>query len=219
MDHPEISEEQLIKALCEIRWVNRHLGGTAAILDEFKKMKIKKRSFTVLDLGTGSADIPKALADWGRSRYIKIRSTAVDLNPTVVLEAQRLCTTYPEISCMQGDALNLPFTEASFDYVISSMFMHHLPHQEAITLLKEMARISKLGFAVNELERHPIAWLGIKLLGHLTKKSPMFMNDASLSVLKGFTRTELQKLCKEAGLSEFIIKRRHPFRWVVTWRK
>ena len=219
MDNPDISGAELCRALAEIRWVNRRLGGTSAILKEIKKLKPENRTLSILDLGAGSADIPRAIVDWGRTHHINVQATALDLSPIVLEEAKKLYANYPEIRCIQGDALNLPYEDESFDLAISSMFMHHLGEDEAPVLLRNMARVSKIGLVVNDLERHPFAWLGIRLLGQLTGKSAMFMNDAPLSVLKGFSYQDMKRLCEKAPLSSYAIQRRAPFRWLLTsWK-
>jgi hypothetical protein len=82
-----------------------------------------------------------------------------------------------------------------------------------------MARLCKIGFIVNDLERHPMAWVGIKTLGLLTGKGRIFKNDAPLSVLRGFTQDDLIALKNSAGLTDLEIRRQKPYRWILTWRK
>lgn len=218
MDDPEVSAIDLTIALAEIRWVNRYLGGTSIILNEIKRQS-STEVLRLLDLGTGSADIPRSIVHWARRQKIALKVIAVDLNPIVIQEAKRLCYHYPEIECHIGNALNLPFADDSFDFAISSMFLHHLSDKEAVILLKEMARLAKRGFAINDLQRHPMAWLGIQLLGRLTSKSKIFLNDAPLSVLRSFSYDELHALCRQANLPNYKIESRHPFRWLITHQK
>lgn len=219
MDSPDVSEAEIRQALSEIRWVNGYLGGSSTIIREIAKFKDIRRTLEILDLGTGSADIPRALLDWGRQHNMSFQITAIDLNPVAVQEARRLSEDYPELRILRADAFSLPYTAGSFDMVMSSMFLHHFGEAEAVELLKAMARLSRLGFIVNDLERHPAAWLGIRLLGMLTGKGSMFMNDAPLSILKGFSREDLQALTEKAALTGAVIQRRLPFRWVMTWAK
>jgi SAM-dependent methyltransferase len=222
MDDPALPPDDLRRALLDIRWVNRWLGGAAAIIGALKprvRMLPIEQPVHILDLGTGSADIPLALARWGRATGRVFRITAVDSHPVVVSEARSLTRTCSEIRVVRENALSFPDPDGSFDFVISSMFLHHLSPPEAVQLLQNMARLCRRGLVINDLERHPLAWLGIRLLGRLTGKGRVFRHDAPLSVLRGFTRPELQALCQQAGLAQARIVRRHPYRWLLIWEK
>jgi ubiquinone/menaquinone biosynthesis C-methylase UbiE len=225
MDQPTTSRKDFTRALYDIQWVNRHLGGIDVLMTELIQMIPANHSglLTILDLGTGSADIPKAIAQWTRqapsARSVWVDITAVDLHPVAVDVARQLTQGYPEIRVVQADALNLPYADRSFDIVISSMFMHHLPNDQAVRLLQEMARLCRVGFIVNDLQRHLLAWLGIKALGMLQGKGKVFQNDAPLSVLRGFTRHELQQLKRDADLPDLVIQHHRPYRWILSWKK
>ena len=225
MDLPTTSRQDFTEALHDIQWVNRNLGGTAVILSELAQFIPTSFSgvFSILDLGTGSADIPQAIMDWVRQVFpaqeIQFKITAVDIHTVAVDVAKQLAQSYPEIEVIQADALNLDFPDESFDVVISSMFMHHLTGEQPVRLLQEMARLCRQGFIVNDLERHPLAWLGIKTLGVLQGKGKVFRNDAPLSVLRGFTRQELLSLKESAGLPALEIHHRKPYRWCLCWKR
>lgn len=225
MDLPSTSTGEFTEALRDIQWVNRNLGGTEVLLSAFQSMLPSDlpAALSVLDIGTGSADIPRALANWARAanhlNLPPLHITACDIHPVAVSVSRQLCQGYPEITVVQADALNLSYTENSFDIVISSMFLHHLDNAQAVQLLREMARISRIGLIVNDLERHPLAWLGIKTLGHLTRKGRIFKNDAPLSVLRGFDRSDLERLKQQSGLTTLEIQHHRPYRWVLCWRK
>lgn len=221
MDQPSTSPEAFSRALVDIQWVNRNLGGTETMLKTVVQMlpPHEANPIHILDLGTGSADIPLALLRWSETARRALQITAVDLHPVAVAEARQLCKNAPQIQVIQADALHLPYPDQSFDLVISSMFMHHLEDEQAIRLLLEMARMSRTGLIINDLERHPLAWLGIKALGHLTGKGDIFMNDAPLSVLRGFTRPELEALIASAGLKNVEIQHHRPYRWIVRWTR
>ncbi len=221
MDLPSTSREDFEEALKDIRWVNQNLGGAQTLVNTIQELARRhpQASYKILDLGTGSADIPIALAHWGRSRKLFLEMTAVDLHPVAVEAGNQLTAGYPEIVVLQGDALNLQYPDQSFDMVVSSMFMHHLTTPEATRLLQEMARLSKIGFVVNDLERHPLAWAGISLVGRIFGMGRVFRHDAPLSVLRGFTLKELQELRQLAGLPDLEIRRQRPYRVVLSWER
>lgn len=225
MDLPATSTEEFTQALYDIQWVNRNLGGTDVLLNTLLSLipADYQGILNILDLGTGSADIPRALVNWARQQGsehpIHFQIKACDLHPVAVSVSRQLCANYPEITVIQADALNLSYENNHFDFVISSMFMHHLENQQAVHLLQEMARLGRIGFIVNDLERHPLAWLGIKTLGHLTRKGRIFKNDAPLSVLRGFTEPELHRLKADSQLSQLVIEHQAPYRWILHYTK
>src|SRR5690606_18591390 len=119
------------------------------------------RPIRIVDLGTGSADIPRDLVDWGRAHDVRFEITAVDIHPVAVEVSRKLSDGYPEIEPVQANALKLDYPDNHFDVAVSSMFMHHLSDEDAARLLRAMHRLARMGSVVNDLERHPMAWLGI----------------------------------------------------------
>lgn len=221
MDQPSIEPGQLRRALTDLQWVNRYLGGTGTILREVRKLMngSTQMSWTALDLGTGSADIPIGLVKWGQAKQIDFKVTAVDLHPTTIVFAQQWTNAYPNIKVEQGDALNLPYPDGQFDIVTNSLFLHHLTNEEAVRLLQEMARMCRLGFIVSDLKRSRMTWLGTFLLGKLTGKGPVFQHDGPVSVQRSFTRQDIEVLSLRSGLPELNVDDSHPFRLILTWKK
>ena len=70
-------------SLRELRLVNRYLGDVRAILKHLATIAAARGRdrLTVLDVGTGSADIPAAIDGWARKRGMNVFITAVDVNP------------------------------------------------------------------------------------------------------------------------------------------
>lgn len=221
MDSPVLSPQALKQAFQEIQWVNQNLNGTQVFLQALAKLigPVPQCQYSVLDLGTGSADIPLALVQWGEKRGIGFEVVAVDNNATALAVGKEVVYAYPEITLVEADAMQLAYPPNRFDFVTCSMFLHHLPTPQAVALLQAMARIARIGFIVNDLERHPLAYWGIRLLGKLTKKSPVFQHDAPLSVLRGFTVQDFKHLEDLSGLPGLQVHRRFPFRIVATWEK
>ncbi|WP_373533043.1 methyltransferase domain-containing protein [Vampirovibrio sp.] len=220
MDDAQVRECDFLRAMAEIRWVNRYLNGTGCILTVFKRLckKIPNDApLRILDLGTASADIPKALVQWAKKSGRLLSITALDLHPVAVQAARQYVQNHPKITVVQGDAMRLSEQSGDYDFVISSMFLHHLDDDAAIQLLKSMAKKAQRGFVINDLQRHPLAWLGIRLLGWLTGKGKIFRYDSALSVKRAFTRKELESFCMRAGLPEAQVEHHFPFRWVIVW--
>jgi 2-polyprenyl-3-methyl-5-hydroxy-6-metoxy-1,4-benzoquinol methylase len=221
LDRADNSYEALAEALADIQKVNRFLGGTPALVRALASLveEAGLRDFSVLDVGTGSADIPRAVVRFARETGRRARVVALDRNPHVVAFAWKETRGWPEISLVLGDAFRMPAAPASFDFVIASMFLHHFAHAEAAELLRAFDGAARRAVLVNDLARNRIPWLFIRAAGALLRRSPMFRNDAPLSVLRGFTAAELAAAARDAGLEHASVARRFPYRLVLVAKK
>ena len=95
----------------------------------------------------------------------------------------------------------LPFPDDAFDIVHSSMVLHHLEPDEATDLLRESARVGRLGVIVNDLDRARRFWLGAWLIGHLTTRNRYTGHDAPLSVRRAYRPTEVERMATSAGMT------------------
>lgn len=206
MDDPAASREQMAEALRFIRMVNRRLGGARAAVREIDRMAGEigsDRAIRIIDIGTGAADIPMAIAQWARSVGRRVEITAVDLHP-VTLELARelvLQAGFAEvITLVQGDALKLmeDYEAGSFDLAHAGMFLHHLRDIEVMTVLRIMDRLTKRGVIWNDLLRGWAGRVGVRLM---TMGTPAHLkHDARVSVEAGFTKREAMELARRAGL-------------------
>jgi ubiquinone/menaquinone biosynthesis C-methylase UbiE len=154
----------------------------------------------VLDVATGSGDLPRALARWGRRRGFDVRAVGVDLHETTLREAAALTPLkqFPEVRFVRADALRLPFAEGSFDYAVTGMFLHHLSDDAAAAAVREMARVASRGIVVSDLLRHRRAYAWVTLFTMFS--SPMVRHDGRASVAQAFTRAEALRLRDRAGV-------------------
>jgi len=219
MDRRDNSRADLEGALADIGTVNRYLGGSqivvASVLPYLRETP-PGGTLSVLDVGTGSADVPRALVVAARGADRAIRVVAVDRDPETSALARRESAAYPEIEVRTGDALTLDLPAASFDLVTASLFLHHFPHESAVALIRELRRIARRVVIVNDLRRHAIPWAFIALAARVTRRHPMFVHDAPLSVLRGFTEEELRSIAADAGAPGATVARRWPFRLLFT---
>ncbi len=221
MDDATVVGNEVLAALTEIEYVNRFLGGTRATLKALKPCLSDTRHevLTLLDIGTGAADIPIAIVQWARSRRLNLHIVAVDFNPSICALARHNAMTYPEITVLEADVFALPFDSEAFDIVHSAMFLHHFPQAEAADILSIMYACCRQAVIINDLHRHPFAFYSITWLARLLSRSPIFQHDAPVSVLRGFTRLDWEELGCLSGIRHLSVKRRWPYRFVVTATK
>jgi ubiquinone/menaquinone biosynthesis C-methylase UbiE len=204
MDGPLDDPVALAANLRDLRRINRLLGGIdlsrralAALVGE------NNESLTMLDIGTGAADIPAALIADADRQGAQLRITAIDARPEMLETA---VANEPRLSALAGlrlgvgDGRSLADPDRSFDIAHASLVLHHLEPAEAVAFLREMRRVAARGVIVNDLVRSRPGWLGAWLIGHLFTRSRFTRHDAPLSVRRAYTRAELEALLRAAGL-------------------
>jgi hypothetical protein len=219
MDQPQADPRELLRSLRFIRRVNRFLGYNRVLLRHLERFSHgwkRGEPIEILDLATGSADVPRAILRWGRRNGWDLRIVAIDFHPfTARLAAAE--SAGPHLRIIQADALDPPFAEGSFDYVLASLFLHHLSEDEAVRLLRAMDRLSRRGMIVADLLRHRRAYVWISLLTLLSNR--MVRHDARASVAHAFTRDEALRLRDDAGLSYLRYYRHFGHRFVLSGGK
>ena len=210
MDDLSIQDERMDNALQELKRVNMFLGGKATTQKGLRVLRKKldlHHTLSLLDIGAGGADVFDDSAQ-------PLDITVLDRNPRV---CEYLKTRVP-YSVVCGDALHLPFNDRSFDVIHASLFLHHLHEEEIRKMLTSCLRISRHGIIINDLRRSMFAYAGIKALTALFSNSSMVKHDGPLSVLRGFSKDELESLLADCGITKYSLQRRWAFRWlVVIW--
>lgn len=209
MDDPNADQGQLERSLRFIRMVNRRLGGAAAALAPLQRW-IGEDPVRIIDIGTGSADIPLAISRWAAGAGRRVHVTAVDASPAILEIARRHIGSRVDIELVQADALKLMdrFEPGSFDYAHAGMFLHHLDDIDVMTVLRIMDRLTTGGLIFNDLLRGPVERLFIRLL--VLGQPAMVRHDAIVSVNAGFTRKEVLAMADRVGLAN-VRYRKHVF--------
>ena len=190
--------------LRDLRRFNRWLGGAAISRRAVGRLldgRLGEQS--LLDVGTGGADIPVALLAAAARTGRPLRVVAVD-SRTEVIEAARAgdprLDRLPALELGVSDARSLPYPDRSFDVVHASLVLHHLEPGDAVDFLREARRVARRGVVINDLVRARHHWLAAWLLVRLTTRNRYSRNDASLSVRRAYTRVEARALLAAAGL-------------------
>jgi ubiquinone/menaquinone biosynthesis C-methylase UbiE len=189
--------------LRDLTRANRLTGGARLSVRAVSVLSSGLEEATVLDVGTGAADIPVALLADARARGRRLTVTATDSRAEVI-EAARAAR--PGLDAVEGltlevaDGLALPYADTSFDVAHASLVLHHLEPEEAVALLREMARVTRRGVVVNDLARRRHTLLGAWLLSRACTRNRFSRHDAPLSARRAYTRPEAVELLARAGL-------------------
>ena len=219
MDEDGVDPAELRAALEFIRKVNSLLGYTRATLSHLKRFSRswkKGQRIDILDLATGSADIPRAILKWARQEGHDVHVVGLDRHPVTVREAEEGGRD-ERLKIVQGDVFNLPFEAGSFDYVLTAMFLHHLDDAEVVRVMQSMGEIARRGVVVADLLRHYRAYLWVSLLTSFS--IPMVRHDARVSVGQAFTKKEIIGLRDRAGINFAQYYRHFGHRFVLAGEK
>ncbi len=216
-----LDDDRLISELSanlrDIRRANRYLGGATALLSRLQPYLDGSRPVSLLDIATGSADIPIIIARHAVRRQLPVSIVATDLVGPVLDEARRQVAQsgLETIRIERADALALPYQDAEFDLVTCSLALHHFDPVRAATVLAEMRRVARRAVFVNDLERSLPAWIGAWLLAQGTTRNRLTRHDAPLSVLRAYTKEEILGICRQAGWQGTRFARARFYRMVV----
>jgi SAM-dependent methyltransferase len=190
----------LIANLRDLRRLNRLTGGARLSV---RAIRTLGRIESVLDVGTGAADIPVALIRDAARRGERLRVTATDNRREVLAAAEAAWPTLARVPALvleEADGRSLPYPDGAFDVAHASMVVHHLDRADGIVFVRELARVARRGIVLNDLVRGRAFWLGAWLLTHTIAPSRFTRHDGPLSVRRAYTATELRELIAAAGL-------------------
>jgi len=199
--------------LSEMWRINRDLGGFRALTHHLHPRLIAvKNPITVADLGAGSADIPLALTRWARTRGLQLRLFALDWAERCLAVARTRVREAPEISLLQADAGHLPLPLEGVDFIISSLFLHHLPPDLAVEALRRAFAHARRGIVMSDLVRGWLPYIAFKLIQPLFARNRLTRHDGALSIRRAYTPNELRELAAAAGLPNAKVYTHWPWR-------
>jgi SAM-dependent methyltransferase len=218
LDKGDYTPEEYEGCLVELRRINEWLGDAralrASLVPEIERAGL--REFSLLDVGAGSGELLRVAAGTARARGWRARLVGLELNERsarAILEESR---GFTEIGAVRGDAFHLPFADDAFDYVICSLFTHHFRDEGVVEILREFARVARRRLFVIDLHRHALAYLLYTTVGRLFLHNRLIREDGALSIRRSFRAGELRALAARAQLAHVEVRRRFPFRLVLS---
>ena len=201
MDRPQPVSAELEVDLRNLRQLNRFFGSYRLIEHFLQRWISPGGQMRILDLATGSGDIPRLVVDFAQTVAADVRVDAVDQQPSTLEIAGRLSVGYPEIEFVEADVL--AFHREPYDVVLCSLALHHFAEPEAVKLLQRCRDLSKRYVLVSDLRRGWFATIGVFLLTSVFFREPMTRTDARLSAERAFSFAEFNSLAQRAGWKNF----------------
>jgi len=222
MDNLDCQGEVVDQTLRELDFINQWLGGNIVTLNALQslwKNLDKEKTISVADLGCGSGEMLRLITKLAAKENRKVSLTGIDANPNITRYAE-VNTPSPldkgvgvEVKFETADIFSDNFKQEKFDIILCTLFLHHFSEEELEAVFRSLNNQAQVGIIVNDIHRHPLAFYSIKWLTQLFSKSAMVKFDAPLSVLRAFTKKELQRILAKAGIENYQLKWKWAFRW------
>jgi ubiquinone/menaquinone biosynthesis C-methylase UbiE len=202
MDRPQPVSLELVSDLQNLRALNRYFGSYRLIRYFLSRWIQRGDKLRILDLATGSGDIPRLVVDFAREVGATVEIDAVDFQASTIEIARQLSASFPEIQYHCADIHQFGEDHSS-DIVLFSLALHHFSADEAVQLLRRCRALSRGQVLVADLCRSWFAKVGVDLLTAAIFPEAMTRNDARVSTERSFSFRELDHLARAAGWSEY----------------
>jgi ubiquinone/menaquinone biosynthesis C-methylase UbiE len=216
MDDLQCKGQVVDQSLYELDVINKWLGGNQVTINSISSLldsTDKQRPLVIADIGCGSGDMVTRIARWGSQTGRQLKVVGIDANPNIIDYARKKSYGLDNISFEVMNVLEDTFASNRFDIVVATLFMHHFTNDQLIRLFRLLNDQTRIGFVVNDIHRHALAFHSIRLLTALFSRSPMVKHDGPLSVQRAFTRSDLKSILSNAGIKNYTLQWRWAFRW------
>ncbi len=217
LDDDNILFADIKQNMQELDAINRLLGGHRITLKGFNSLRNHQPRIHVCEIGCGGGDNLVAIHRWCSKHNVEATFIGIDIKEECIRFAETKNELQPCTTWLINDYKKVIFKEKP-DIIFSSLFCHHFTNEELVTQLQWMRENSCIGFFINDLQRHPLAYSSIKLLTRIFSRSYLVKNDAPLSVKRGFIRKEWQQIFTTAGIASYQMQWQWAFRYLIMYR-
>jgi ubiquinone/menaquinone biosynthesis C-methylase UbiE len=210
LDDPRADPLLVGRELRDIARLNALFGGTRAVLEAlepfFQRSGNVQRAtcdvtWTLLDVGTGLGDIPRAAAAAARRHGITLQLVGIELNRTAARLAQRGHAGHDTpLGVALADGGALPLGPRSVDVVVASQVLHHLPRAVAVRWIAAFDRVARRAVVLADLRRSRLAMVGVWAASIGLAMNGITRRDAVLSLRRGYTKGEFEEMLRQAGV-------------------
>lgn len=215
LDQDHIPFSDIRVTMEELNVINTLLGGhsiTRRGVQYFMRRHAHK-PLTIAEIGCGGGDNLIAIQKFFGKRKQPVQLAGIDIKRECIQFARRQVPADTTLICSDYRLVDWPYGKP--DIIFSSLFCHHFTDEQMAEQLQWLKDNSNLGFFINDLHRHPLAYHSIKVLTRLFSKSYLVKNDGPLSVARSFRREDWQRLLAGAGINNYSITWHWAFRYLV----
>jgi SAM-dependent methyltransferase len=215
-----VGTPQDVQASLDDLWrINRYMGGITAVTRHLYPYLLQETgSATVLDVATGSGQIAAHIAAWARKNRRRVQVYGLDIaSRHLNIAAKNMNGSGNHL--IQADALQLPLPEQGVDYLISSLFVHHLVPTQVVDLLKQLFNCARKAIIISDVERGWFPLIAFKIGQPVFARSYLTQHDGPVSIRRAYTQAEFHDLAIEAGLTNAHVYREFPWRMTLVAEK
>jgi hypothetical protein len=202
MDRDQPPPAELERDLERIRQLNRWFGSYRLILSFVRRWIKPGARLQIVDLATGSGDIPRLIVDYSRSIGAVVEIDAVDHQPATLEVARKLSVGYPEISYTVANILKW-CPSRPHDIALCTLSLHHFSDEDAVKVLRCCSASATKFVLVSDLLRGLFLKPSVNFLTAVIFREPMTRHDARLSAVRAFSFSEMRDLALRAGWENF----------------
>jgi SAM-dependent methyltransferase len=215
MDDPGLDPAEHRRALAALARINRVTDSAGVLWPAIRNLARELgRTVRVLDVATGSGDVPTRLLAKAKHAGVPLEVAGCDISPTAIAEAER----QGGVRFFVHDALRDPLP-LGFDVVTCSLFLHHLGEDDAVALLANMSNAARHLVLVNDLARSRFNYCAVWVACRLLTRSCVVRFDGAASVRSAFTPREALALAERAGLRGATVRAKFPCRYLLSWER
>lgn len=214
LDQENIPFADIERNMRELDFINTWLGGHAISVSGLKKLLGGRQRIRICEIGCGGGDNLRVLSRYCLRHGIDVEVLGVDINAHCIGVAGKRWQGCPAV-WVHADYRQVIFDRWKPDIIFSSLFCHHFTDGELVSMIRWMDRQAAVGWYINDLQRHPLAYYSIRWLTRWWSRSYLVKNDAPLSVLRGFTRKDWVGILKAGGVNGYTLQWKWAFRWLL----
>jgi ubiquinone/menaquinone biosynthesis C-methylase UbiE len=202
MDRPQPVTRELERDLANLRSFNRWFGGHRLLRHFLRRWLTPNGKARILDVATGSGDIPRLIVDHARRQNFFVHIDAIDQQASTIEIARGLSAAYPEIDFFCADLFEWSPPEP-YDIVLCSLTLHHFSNDDAVRVLKKIRELSIAQILVADLRRARWLTFAVYFVTGTIYRDEMTKTDARLSAARAFSFIEMRELAERAGWRNF----------------
>ena len=173
-----------------IHWLKKALKGVNS-----------RQLISILDVGSGGGGMLRKISKWAQRRGREVHLTGIDLNPWSKKSAESFTPRDMPIQYETCDIFSLDPARRA-DFIISSIFTHHLSDSEVVKFLQWMDRHATRGWFINDLHRHPLPFYFVRYAMQIIRAGPLVANDGPISVARAFTAADWRRPIAKPGFGK-----------------
>lgn len=212
LDDPNVDTETRLRSLGDVTRSNALFGGRRAAVTAVAGILPRQGTVSVLDVGTGLADIPATIVRLAAARGVRVVTIGLDESVELLRSARGRLSA---VSC--GTVTALPFRDASVDVVVCSQLLHHFADDALADVVRELDRVARVHVVIADIRRSWLAAAGFWLASFPLGFHRVTRHDGVVSVFRGFSAPELVSIVKQATGVTPTVRRRLGFRLTATW--